>query len=180
MAAAAVLSCKVQPERWIAPHLAVRWSCRFTQLVQRTHLWLASWLPAIDKSRGSKSVEVQRVWKVHDERLQFVSLQNAQWLTESLDADDVSHAWIVWCGAAETALADGYRFCGVLSLAGVWFLGVVVALFRVVWLGGHKVRKVRDNFLMLLMVLVFSCIVTLPLPFCFKAVLGVLDAMIRY
>ena len=42
-AAAAVLSCKVQPGRWIAPHLAVRtlfdccrWTCRGTQLVQRT------------------------------------------------------------------------------------------------------------------------------------------------
>ena len=36
--------------------------------VQRTHLWPASWLPAIDKSRGSKSVEVQRVWEIYDER----------------------------------------------------------------------------------------------------------------
>ena len=68
--AAAVLSCKVQPGRWIAPHLAVRtifdccrWTGRVTQPVQRTPLlWLASWLPAVDKSRGSKSVEVQRAW----------------------------------------------------------------------------------------------------------------------
>ena len=42
-AAAAVLSCKVQPDRWIALHLAVRalfdrcrWTCRVTQPVQRT------------------------------------------------------------------------------------------------------------------------------------------------
>ena len=48
-AAAAVLSCKVQPDRWIAPHLAVRalfdccrWTCRVTQPVQRTPLWPAS------------------------------------------------------------------------------------------------------------------------------------------
>ena len=54
LAAAAVLSCRVQPDRWIAPHLAIRtlfdccrWSCRFTQPVQRTPLWPASWLPAI-------------------------------------------------------------------------------------------------------------------------------------
>ena len=48
LAAAAVLSCRVQPGRWVAPHLAVRtlfdcssWGCRVTQLVHRTHLWPA-------------------------------------------------------------------------------------------------------------------------------------------
>ena len=60
-AAAAVLSCKVQPDRWIAPHLAVSalfnccwWTCRVTQSVQRTPL-----CPAVDKGRGSKSVEAR-------------------------------------------------------------------------------------------------------------------------
>ena len=55
LATAAVLSCRVQPDRWIAPRLAVRalfeccrWTCRVTQPVQRTPLWLDSWLPAID------------------------------------------------------------------------------------------------------------------------------------
>ena len=49
-AAAAVLSCRVQADRWIAPHLAVRtlfdccrWTCRVTQPVQRTPVWPASW-----------------------------------------------------------------------------------------------------------------------------------------
>ena len=49
LAAAAVLSCKVQPGRWIAPRLAVRtlfdccrWTCQVTQPVQRTSLWSAS------------------------------------------------------------------------------------------------------------------------------------------
>ena len=71
LAVAAVLSCKVQADRWVAPHFAVRtlfdccrWTGRVTQPVQRTPLWPASWLPAIDESRGSKSVEVQRVWEV--------------------------------------------------------------------------------------------------------------------
>ena len=59
LAAGAVLSCKAQSHKWVAPHLAVRtlfdccrWSGRVTQQVQRTPLWPASWLPAIDKSRG--------------------------------------------------------------------------------------------------------------------------------
>ena len=86
LAAAAVLSCRVQPDRWIALHLAVqtlfdccRWESRVTQSVQRTSLWPASWLPAIGGSRGSKTVEVQ-----------FMSRQDASLLDESLGADDVS------------------------------------------------------------------------------------------
>ena len=68
--------------------------------VQRTPLWPASWLPAVEKSKGSKSVGVQRAWVVYDDRL---------------SVDDVSRAWLVWSGAAETALADAYQFSGVLS-----------------------------------------------------------------
>ena len=80
LAVAAVLSCKVQGDRRNDPHLAVRtlfdccrWTSRVTQPIARTPLWPASWLPAMDKSRGSKSVEVQRVWEVYDERLQYMS-----------------------------------------------------------------------------------------------------------
>ena len=114
---AAVHSCRVQPDRWVAPHLAVRtlfdccrWVSRVTQPVLRTPLWRASWLPAVDKGRVSKSVDVLRVWQVYDQRLQYMSLQDAQYLSESLDADDVSSAWLVWSRAAEAALADAYRF----------------------------------------------------------------------
>ena len=90
LAAAAVLSCTVQSDRWIAPHLAVRalfdygsWSCCVTQPVRFSPLWPASWLPAVDKSRSSKSVEVRRVWEIYDDRLQFMSQQVALLLRES-------------------------------------------------------------------------------------------------
>ena len=118
-AAAAVLSCSVQPDRWIAPHLAVRaffdcgrWDSWVTQPVRCTPLWPASWLPIVDKTRGSKSAEVQRVWEVYDERLQFMSRRDALLLDESLGLDDVSMAWTVWSRAAEAALADAYQFSG--------------------------------------------------------------------
>ena len=81
-----------------------------TQPVQSTPFWPASWLPAIDKSRGSKSVEVQRVWEIYDDRLQFMLRQDALLLHESSDAGDVFQAWLVWSGAAETALADASVF----------------------------------------------------------------------
>ena len=80
LAAAALLSCKVQLDRWIAPHLAIRalfdcgrWKYWVTQPVHCTPLWPASWLPVVDKTRGSKSAEVQRVWEVYDEASVYVS-----------------------------------------------------------------------------------------------------------
>ena len=150
LAVAAVSSCKVLDDRWIAPHLAVRtlfdccrWTCSVTQVVQCTPLWPASWLPAVDKSRGSKSVEVQRVWEIYDERLQFMSRQDALLLDASLAAGDVSQAWAVWSGAVESALADAYRFSGGLLPSRGLVLGRGRASFRVVKLGGHKIRKAR-------------------------------------
>ena len=152
LAVAAVLSCKVQNDRWVASHLAVRtlfdccrWTCRVTQAVQRTPFWPASWLPAVDKGRCSKSVEVRRVWEVYDERLQFMSRQDASLLDESFDADHVSGAWLVWSRAAEAALADAFRFSGGLLPSRSLVLGRSSALFRVVRLGGHQVRKARAN-----------------------------------
>ena len=68
-AVAAVSGCMVREDRWILPHLAVRahfqysrWVSWVSLPVQRSPLWPASWLPVLDKSRGSTSAEVQRVW----------------------------------------------------------------------------------------------------------------------
>ena len=166
--------------RWIAPHLDVRtlfdccrWSCRVTQPVPRTPLWPPSCLPAIDECRGSKSVEVRNVWEVYDDRLQFISWQDAQRLDESLDAGDVSRAWLVWSCSAETALVDAYRFSDgpipcrglVLGRGNAFFFGLsglVVTRF-----GRHVVML-----LTLLMLLMFSCTVTLLLLLCFICGVG--------
>ena len=148
--AAAVLSCRVQPDGWIAPHLAVGLFLITAGGNVGLHslctlLWPASWLPAIDRSRGSKSVEVQRVWEVYDERVQFMSRQDALQLDESLDAGDVSRAWLVWSRPAETALSDAYHFSGGPLPGRGLVLGRGSASFRVVRLGGHRVRKARGN-----------------------------------
>ena len=66
-------------------------------------------------------------------------------LDESLDADDVSRAWLVWFGAAETALVDAFRFSGRPVPAWFLVLGRGSALFRIVRLGGPSVRKARGN-----------------------------------
>ena len=68
-AAAAVSGCEVLQDRRVVPHFSVRtcfdysrWLAKVSLPVQRTPLWPASWLPVLDKSRGSKAAEVQRVW----------------------------------------------------------------------------------------------------------------------
>ena len=142
----------------------------------------------IKVGRGSKSVEVQRVWEVYDECLQFISRPDAVRLDESLGAGDVSRACLVWSGAAETALADAYlyRFCGgPIPSRGLVF-GRGGALFRDFELSGHKVRKARGNTsdahdaADVFLHRDSSIAGLLDMRRRFKAVMSVLDAMIRY
>ena len=84
-AAAAVSGCMVREDRWILPHLAVRAHLQCSR-------WAASWLPVLDKSRGSKSAEVQRVCVIYDDRLQFMTRDDALGLNEALEGGDVSCA----------------------------------------------------------------------------------------
>ena len=193
LAVAAVCSCRVQTDRWVAPHLAVGtlfdccwWSCRVSLLVRRTSLWPASWLPVVDLGRGSNSVEVQRVWEVYDERLQLMSRQDALLLDETLDVvDDVSRACLVCSRAAEAALVDAYRFSGGPLPSRGMVLGRGSAVFRVVRLGGHPVRKARGKFADVhdaADVFLYhdaSIAPLLDMRRRFKAVMDVLDAMIR-
>ena len=99
----------------------------------------------LEKSRGSKSVEVRRVWEIYDDLLQFMLSVDAQCLDESLGVGGVSRAWLVWSAAAQTALADAYWFAGGPVPARDLILGRGTARFRVVRLGGPKVRKAREN-----------------------------------
>ena len=193
LAADALLSCKVQLDRWIASHLAVRalfdygrWESWVTQPVHCTPLWPASWLPVVDKTRGSKSAEVQRVWETYDERLQFMSRRDASLLDESLDRDDVSLAWAVWSRAAESALTDAFQFSGGPLLSRGLVLGRGAALFRWVQLGGPWVRRARANAADALdaadifLYRDLSLAPLLDMRRRFKAVMDLLDAMIRF
>ena len=188
LAVAAVLSCKVQADRWIAPHLAVRtffdccrWTGRVTQLLQRTPLWPASWLLSVDKSRGSKSVEGRFMMSAFSSCLGrmlsgFVSLLMLMMF-----------------------LVPGFSGLGLLRLLLLTLIGSVggpipgrglvlgrgSALFRVVRLGGHKVRKARGNVSDVIDgagVFLYrdsSIAPLLDMRRRFNAVMCVLDAMIR-
>ena len=90
----------------------------------------------LTRVRGPSRPRFQRFWEIYDERLQCMSRQDAVRLDESLDAGDVSRAWLVWSGAAEAALADAYRFSGgPLPCRGL-VLGRGSALLRFLRLGG--------------------------------------------
>ena len=143
-------------------------------------------LPAVDKSRGSKSVEVRRVWEIYDERLHFMSRQDALLLDDSLGDGDVPRAWLVWSGAVEAALADAYRFSGGPLPSRGLVLGRGSASFRVVRLGGHKARKARGSAVDahdaadVFLYRDSSIAPLLDMRRRFKAVMDVLDAMLRY
>ena len=100
----------------------------------------------LDKSRGSKSAEVQRVCGIYDDRLQFMTRDDAVGLDKALEDGDVSRAWSIWSSAAEAALADAYLFSGGPVPDRGLVLGRDAFLVRTVRLGGPKVRKARRNF----------------------------------
>ena len=105
LAVAAVSSCKVLKDRWIAPHLAVRiYLIVVGGLVLLLRLFsvlpfglLLGYLQLIRVGVPSL-LRFGGFWEVYDERLQFMSCRDALLLDASL-ADDVSQAWavLVWC-----------------------------------------------------------------------------------
>ena len=68
-------------DRRVVPHFPVRacfdysrWFAKVSLPVQRTPLWPASGYRYLIRGRVSKTAEVQRVWDIYDDRLQFMSL----------------------------------------------------------------------------------------------------------
>ena len=92
----------VLQERCIFPHYAVRasfsvgrWSAKVCLPARSSVLWPAAWVSCLDKSKGSKSVEVRRIWEVYDESLSFIP-PFLRGIRSSLLAGDVSYAWRIW------------------------------------------------------------------------------------
>ena len=79
---------------------------------------------------------------------------------------------LVWSCSAETALVDAYRFSGGPIPGRGLVLGRGNALFRVVRLGGHQVRKTRGNAADAVDAADVSCTVTLLLLLCFICGVG--------
>ena len=82
---------------------------------------------------------------MYDERLQFMSREDAFNLDEALLNGDVSSAWMVWSTAAEKALADSFQFAGGPVPRRGLVLGRGMVRMRSLRLGGPIVRSVRRN-----------------------------------
>ena len=128
-----------------------------------TPLWPSSWLPAVDYSGGSASVEVQRVWEIYDDRLQFMAVSDALLLEEASRVNDVSRAWLVWsrvvrlggpkvrkarCNVADSHDAGGVFMCRDSSIAPVldlrrWLKAVLDVLDSMVRNGVSLARSVE-------------------------------------
>ena len=72
----------------------------------------------MDESRSSKSHEVQRVWEICDDWLQYMAQADASRLDGAFQEGSISAAWVLWSTAAEAALADAYCFAGGPALQG--------------------------------------------------------------
>ena len=114
-------------------------------------------------------------------------VSDALLLEESLNADDVSSAWLVWSRAAEAALADAYRFSGgPPPFYGSSSWQGVVLRFVLSGFGEHPVRKARGNVADVhdaadvFLYRDASIAPVLEMRRRFKAVMFVLAAMIRY
>ena len=144
--------CSVLQERWILPHYAVRasfsvgrWSAKVCLPVRSSVLWPAAWVSCVDKSRGSKSVEVRRIWEVYDESLSFIPPAFWRGIRSSLFAGDISYAWRIWSFFAEVSLVRAFVASGGPVSESGFRLGRGVARFRYVSIGGPVVRKVRSD-----------------------------------
>ena len=88
---------------------------------------------AVDKSRESKPVEVQKTWDVYDDRLEYLAVADALLLDDAVRRENVSDAWMLLFGAGETALADAYCFPVEASF--------MVVMLRVLGLSGLVVER---------------------------------------
>ena len=194
LAAAAVLSCKVQPDRWIAPHLAIRalFDCVGGSLGLRSLfsappfglllgclLLIRVVVPSLLRFR-----EFGR-YMMSDFNLCLVGMPLC--LMSPLVEMMFLLLGLVWSRAAESALADAFRFSGgPLPSKGFGSWQEVVlcfVLFSLVVLGFAELVLMLLMLLMLLMSFLYcdsSVAPLLDMRRRFKAVMDVLGAMIRH
>ena len=74
-----------------------------------------------------------------------MSREDALGLDSALLCGDVSSAWMIWSSAAESALADAFRFAGRPVPTRGLVLGRGMVRIRTVRLGGPIVRSVKRS-----------------------------------
>ena len=80
------------PDRWFTPHFA--------------------WLNCPDRSRSSRSHEVQHIWDVYIREVGFVPYAVREHLFRLCNSPDVDSSWLLWSREAEASLARAYLSAG--------------------------------------------------------------------
>ena len=99
----------------------------------------------MDKSGGSKSAEVRRIWEVYDESLLLVHPAIWEGVRSGLLAGDVSSAWSIWSFSAEVSLVRAFVDVGAPVPEAGFRLGRGAAQFRHVPIGGAVVGELRSD-----------------------------------
>ena len=119
IALAAATACSVLPDRWFTPHFAVyaefalsAWDAIVDMARTHSPLWPACWLQCPDRSRSSKSQEVQNIWDVYIREVGFVPFAVREQLFLLCNSPDVDSSWLLWSREAEANLARAYLSAG--------------------------------------------------------------------
>ena len=117
--ALAAATCSVLPDRWFTPHFAVYvefalsvWDAIVDMATTHSPLWPACWLQCPDRSRSSKSQEVQNIWDVYIREVGFVLFAVREQLFRLCNSPDVDSSWLLWSREAEASLARAYLSAG--------------------------------------------------------------------
>ena len=95
-----------------------------------------------------------------------MAVPDALALDESLRCGDVSRAWLIWSGAAESALVDAYQFAGRPVPDKGFVLGRRSSKFLRFGWEGPRYAKLVVVLLILVRLVTFSKTVILQLPLC--------------
>ena len=119
IALAAATAFSVLPDSWFAPHFAVSaefapsvWDAIVERARTYSPLWPACWLQRPDRSRSSRSQEVQHICDVYIREVGFVPFAVREQLFRLCNSPDVDSSWLLWSREAEASLARAYLSAG--------------------------------------------------------------------
>ena len=102
IALVAATSCSVLPNRWFTPHFAVyaefslsSWDATVERARIHSPFWPACWLTCPDRSRSSRSHEVQNIWDVYIREVGFVLCEVREQLFRLCNSPDVDSSWLL-------------------------------------------------------------------------------------
>ena len=111
--------------------------------VRFSPLWPAFWVAAVDKTKTSKSAEVQGIWEIYDKALEFIPVGQAIAIRDALLDRDASAAWTAGSSSAEHVLDHAFCLAGGPVPPGGLVKGRGSAALSEGFIGGNRIHKLR-------------------------------------